>query len=264
MKKSEIERIMKNDSLSLNELKISDFFRITQEKRQLEVKIKKLIIEKQKFWDRFKDGFKSYEDLIKYVYSIMDKIKSFELFLSKASDSHGLIILKFKSILHAILFNSINEAIKFEDEIDNFKKRCFNLDKESLTPLSLFNKELAVCQVSFLNSKGLLLEFAKTHKLAAIFDYELIDLKNIKYITQLMPYCVAFHHEEFVKKSLEHQQLETTGNKKQVSSFAINKKGFVFKIKIFFSQSFQYESDFVMNAGIMKLEETSQKQSLIF
>ena len=262
--KNELEKTLKNDSKASNEVKVADFFRINEEKMILEKKTKKLLNEKLKFWERFKDGFKSYEDLIKSVYFFIEKIKAFQHFLDKSSSPNALISLKFYSILHSLLLNSINDSMKYEDEIDNFKKRCFSVDKEAITNLSFFNKDLAVCQVSLLNLKGQLLESGKSHRLAQIFGYQQIDLKNIRYITQFMPPCIASNHEMMIYRSLNRESSEYVTSKNTISSFAIDKKGFMFKIRVFFSQCFEYQSDFVMNAAIMKIEEKSNKPGVVF
>jgi len=262
--KNEFDKIMKNDIKASNEVKVTDFFRIEDEKKILEKKTKKLLNEKLKFWERFKDGFKSYEDLIKLVYSFIEKIKGFKRFLDKTLSTNGLISLKFYSILHSLLLNSINDSMKYEDEIDNFKKRCFSVDKEAITNLSFFNKDIAICQVSLLNLKGQLLETGKSHRLAQIFGYQQIDLKNIRYITHFMPPSIASKHEMMVYRSLNRESSEYVTSKNTVSSFAIDKKGFIFKIRVFFSQCFQFQMDFVMNAAIMKIEENGNRPCVIF
>jgi len=262
--KNELEKTLKNDTKASNEVKVNDFFRIEEEKKILEKKTKKILNEKLNFWERFKDGFKSYEDLIKTIYSLIEKIKAFQHFLDKSSNPNALISLKFYSILHSLLLNSINDSIKYEDEIDNFKKRCFSADKEAITNLSFFNKDLAVCQVSLLNLKGQLLESGKSHRLAQIFGYQQIDLKNIRYITHFMPPCVASNHEMMIYQSLNRESSEYVISKNTISSFAIDKTGFIFKIRVFFSQSFQYQTDFVMNAAIMKIEEKGNRPGVVF
>ena len=260
----ELERALKSENKHLNEMKVSDFFKVDAEKRLMEKKTKKLLADKLRFWERFKDGFKSYEELIAGVYSLIDRIRDFQRLLKHSLQPNGVIALKFNSILHSLLLNSINEAIKFEDEIDNFKKRCFNIDRETITNLSFFDRDFAVCQVSLLNLKGQLMEAGKTPRLAQIFGYQLIDLKNVNFITQLMPPVIAAKHEQMILKTLNRDASDMGLAKKTITSFALDRKGHIFKIRVFFTQSYQHQTDFLMNAAIMRVEEKSKRPQLIF
>ena len=140
-------------------LEVSSFFRINRQKVSLEDKIKKLLQKKISFWENYKGGFDSYDNLSLNLSSFLDNANDFlkhieELIALPVVQNEKIALFRFMSVYHCIILNQLSEAIDFEDRIDNIRKRFLHIDKQALSPLVFLNDNLVVCEASFLNSAG--------------------------------------------------------------------------------------------------------------
>lgn len=237
-------------------LDTTEFFLINKHKNKLEKHTKKLLTSKLTFWERYKDGHSSYEGIIADIYNLVKQVFSFrkkiDYSISETSKDN-IVNLKFESLFYCVILNNLHLANKVEDEIENIKKRYIKIRKDSLSPLSFIEENLITCEASFLDYKGIILEKSKNEKLADFFGYNRQEIKLIKSISQFMPEIIGKNHGNFFQWSLRKSYKEQANNKRQIISFAINKKHFVFPIKIYLGYSLHYENDFVMHSAIMKI-----------
>ena len=102
----------------------------------------------------------------------------------------------------------MTDAVKYEDEIENIRKRYIRTDLDQLSPIIFFQDNYIVCEASFLNSKGVILESSKTVKFAKFFNYNVEETKLMKNIESLMPAVFAENHYKFVNWSLNRTTKE--------------------------------------------------------
>lgn len=236
------------------------FFALNKQKISLEKHMKALLKMKIAFWERYNEGFNSYEDVIKEIYQFMKQVSNYKKRLDKSIlISDNIIILKFQSIFSCIILNHIHDANKFEDELENIKKRYIRISKETLSPLSFLQDNMTTCEASFLNKNGLILEKSKTEKFASFFGYKHLEIKLLNSINQLMPELIAQNHQSFFEWGLSKSRKEKIHEKNEIFSFAINKKNFIFPVKIFLGNSLQYQNDFVVHAALLKMNLNDQK-----
>jgi len=249
-------------------LEVSSFFRICREKHLMEEKLKKLIQLKISFWETYKEGFESYDHLLKSLSDLFSKIGSFQEHLKELSmlsvDQYEKIVLfRFYSIFHCIIFNQLPEALQFEEQIDNIRKRFIHIDKEKLSPLMFLKDNVVVCEASFLNSNGKILETSKTEKLAKFFGYSMQDLKLVNTIDAFMPKFIADYHSKLIFWSYVKTRKEQIAYEWEVNSHAKDKEGFLFPVKMILGYNFHYMNDYVANAGIMRIQDNGYEEVLI-
>ena len=247
-------------------LEISTFFQIQKQKLSFEKNMKNLLQSKIGFWEHYKQGFNSYEEIVAELYKLVKNVFRFREKLERSTyqtTSENLVTLKFSSIFHCIIMNHLQEAHKVEDEIENIKKRYIKINKNSLSPLSFLEDNLVTCEASFLKLDGLILEKSKTDKLAHFFGYNTEEFKNVKYITEFMPEIVAANHKSFLNYSFAQTRKEMINSKSLIVSFAKEKKGFLFPIKIFLGHNLTNNTDYVMHAALMKLN-LNETECLLF
>ena len=251
-------------------LEISSFFRVSREKVYLEGQMQKLLQIKINFWEKYKEGFESYDNFIKGLYKFFNKITHFEENLENIwsialGQQERVVSMRFYSIFYCIILNQLPETLKYEELIDNIKKRFIsvNNDKEKLTPIIFLKENLVVCEASFLNNDGKILESSKTEKLAKFFGYEYRDLKLLNSINSFMPEFLANFHSKLVFWSFLKTRKEQITKGWEVVSHAIDKEGFIFPVKLFFGFNFNYTNDYVANTGILRLQENGYEEVLM-
>lgn len=249
-------------------LEVSSFFRINRQKVSLEDKIKKLLQKKISFWESYKEGFDSYDHLSINLSSFLDNANAFlglieELIALPVVQNEKIALFRFMSVYHCIILNQLSEAIEFEERIDNIRKRFLHIDKQALSPLVFLKDNLVVCEASFLNSAGKILESSKTEKLAKFFGYSIQDIKLLTSIDSLMPNFIAEHHTKLIFWSFVRTRKEQISYEWEILSYAVDKQGFLFPVKMFLGYSFQYANDYVANAGIMRLQTHGYEEVLL-
>ena len=261
-KMAEIEQMRRIGGVSQSHeqgLEISTFFAVSDRKERLQRNMLDLLNEKIKFFERYKQGLVSYDDMLGLFYRFLSKAFYFEakitVSLRKSELKDNLILLKFGSIFQSVLLNNLQTANKFEDDIENIRKRYARVNQTMLSPLIFLNHSLITCEASFLNGNGRILDNCKTEKFAGLFGYQINDFKNVKMVNDLMPEKLAEHHSEMVFWSFERSRTEELLRKSQVFSFAKNRLGFIFPIKLFLGFSLRTYNDFILHAGVLNMDE---------
>ena len=249
-------------------LEVSSFFRISRQKSFLEEKMKKLLQIKIHFWETYKEGFDSYDELLSNISHFFIKLSSFEAHLQELSSSMSvqqekIVLLRIWSIFSCIILNQLPESVKLEEKIDNIKKRFLHIDKEKLSPVVFLKDNLVICEASFLNRDGKILDSSKKEKLAKFFGYTMEDLKQITSINMLMPNFIAEVHTKLIFWSFVKTRKDQLLTEWEIISHGINKEGFIFPLKIFLGFNLSYKDDYVANAAMMKLEENGNEEVLI-
>ena len=237
-------------------LEIKEFFARTKRKEILENGMIQLLKAKIALWEKYKNGFQSYEEAIEVLNVFSSKAIAYknklESYLKIAKDN--VIIYKFSSIYNCVIVNRLIEANNEEGEIENIKKRYIRVDNDELTPIIFFQDNFTTCEASFLNYKGEILESSKTAKFAKFFNYAIEETKLMKNIESLMPEIIAKNHANFVHYGLNRPRKQLLAITNQFMSYALDKNECIFPIKIFLSHSFNYDNDFVMHAALIKLD----------
>lgn len=249
-------------------LETQTFFRISREKVELEKLSLSLIKEKIDFWETYKEGFESYDDLALKLNELFRSYRNYyenikEIQEFAINQNEKIVVMRFLSIYHCILLNHLTEALKFEDKIDTLKKKFIHIDAEKLSPIVFIKDNLVVCEASFLNNQGKILESSKTEKLANFFGYDINDLKSIDMISAFMPGIIAEYHTKLIFWSFIKTRKEQIAFDFQVLSHALDKKGFLFPIKLFLGFNLRYSDDYVASAGILKLQESGYEEVLL-
>lgn len=249
-KLSVLEKPIENDRKTV---KVDVFFKIMKKQSNYEKTMKSLILLKKAFWEDYELGIDKTSDLIDKLTVITIKIDNFHCKLLKTTKDPNihLINLKYLSILHSVLYNSINLAYRYEDEYNNLMKRDISNEK-TLKCFSFLDSNIIVLMTSLLNNEGKLLEIEENDKIPLFFGYSPLEFTSIKLLPQLMPDYIGKNHSNFIRNSFRSVKQE----KKDlfVESFAKDKKGFVFAVKIYKGFNFDYKDDFIIIAALLKEE----------
>ena len=241
----------RSSTISDKDLEVNDFIHIMKEKAMFENESMSILNAKVAFWNRYKDGFQSYNEVINEVKLLVNKIQVFQKKLNERLEhvyenkSRGLFAYKFLSIIHCILYNNINQGIKYEEEVEATKKREYCNEKGILGYLSFFEDNVIPIKVSFLAHKGAILEESKNHKITDFFQYEKDELKNLN-LLDLMPNIISEYHDRFFAWQLSKSLEQRKTMKKYIDSYAKLKNGLIFPIKIYIGYGFEHKQDFVM------------------
>lgn len=267
-----IKEVEKEQKLTQNKyeddksMNTTAFFKINKYKLSLEKNVKKLLKAKIGFWDHYKEGYNSYEEIISDLFKLMKKTFHLRQKIERSiteTNKDNIVSLKFLSLFSCIIFNHLHAANKIEDEIENIKKRYIRIRRDCLTPLSFLEENLVTCEASFLNHDGLILEKSKTEKLAQFFGYDRQEIKLVESINEFMPKIISEKHFGFFQWGLRKTHKEQVNSRRQIESYSINKNNYVFPIKIYLGHSLQYENDFVMHAAIMKIN-SNDVETILF
>lgn len=267
--KKKIKDLKKIKNLNQNEesegMAVETFFKVLKVQSSYEKQLKELVKAKKAFWDYYQMEISSSQDLMTNANKLSKQIENFRLKLfSKNDDASSnkaiyLIQLKYLSIFHAILLNSLNMAFKYEDEYFNLMKRVQDNNSKNLQSLSFLDDKIATLMISFIGEEGRLLEESKIQKTAEFFGYSPIEFRNIKNLSSLIPQLVGTHHDEFIKKFLQKKKYDLkNASPRIIESFAVNRDEFIFPVRIFPGLNLNYKNDFVMIAAIMKTKEEEE------
>ena len=250
------------------EIPLKSFFRMLREKLMLQRKLSKLLAKKHAFWEKYKEGFQSYEAVIKQSYGLIDEIRNYKerldqglKLIGKVSNQNLIFSLKFHSIYSCVVVNDINEGVRFEDKLEKIMKRELTLEKNILNCHSFFNEKLVIIHSSFIHLDGKLLDTCKTTKLAGFFKYTLEDLKNIKNIKTFMPKFISEIHNDIVANYINDNEDKKT--RKIIESFAVDKDGCLFPIKVYLSQNFQKLDDLVFETALLNVGYEAEQICLL-
>lgn len=244
------------------------FFKIAKIRSIYEKHLDVLVNEKKNFWENYEKGISTIEEMLAMLSKIDKKINDFKLILEKQrrksiKSRYYLLSLKYLSILHTVLLNSIHVGYKYEEEYELIILRAQTHQKEKiLTNLSFLDPDIATCLVSFLNMEGNLKEESKTEKLAGFFGYSHFEFKLIKNLSPLMPGKIGIYHDDFVSNFLKKSKKKIQKTIPIIDSYAINKNGFIFPIRIFYGYHYGYQDDFVIMGALLKLSENNSKKWL--
>ena len=240
------------------ELEVKTFFEMFNEKLFLKKLFLKLLEKRMNFWDKYKDGFHSYEEVFTFLNTFLNEVvevrEILEIKLLKNKNKQKIIFdLKFKTILECIIFNNVNNAVKNEDELDKIKKKELTLEKNILNCSSFFSGNYTTIQASFLNSKGKILEVSKKESLARFFKYTMEEVKSLNEIERLMPKFIAEMHHRFLNYYLKKDRTSSTKENRFITTYGIEKKGFIFPIKLYVGFNFDYSYDMVFQAAFLDI-----------
>jgi len=265
--KTKIQNLRENDISSdaqnhqKNEITPEDFFKITKTQNSFKKHLKELIIEKKLFWENYEKGYNSTEDLILMGTTLCRKLARFLRMIIPNKDLPiqspiYLLRIKYLSIFHSILFNGINKAMKYEDEYEgNVLKTQTSQGLRILQTLSFLDPNIVTCLVSYLKLEGELKEEYKTEKLGQFFGYSPLEFRSIHTLAPLMPYSISKYHNSFVANFLRKSKKALKKTSQSIDSFALNKKEFIFPIRIFLGYNFDYKEDFVLMGALMKADD---------
>lgn len=250
-------------------LDINDFLNIMREKNELEKIALMAFQSKIDFWEKYKDGLQSYEEVINEIRNVALKVRLFhkklETNISNSPDRfHCLFSYKMLSLVNSIFMNNVKESIKMEEEVQAINNQGAHYEENNLNYQSFFNSNIMSLKVSFLSKKASILEDSKSNSFAKFFGYDQNELKNIISINQLMPDYIAQFHHFFFEWHLKK------GNKKvrknaHIESYGKKKNGSIFPLRIFVGYGFEYKNDFVLQGLLINLsKENSNEKSLIF
>lgn len=249
------------------EIDIKNFSEMYSEKLYLRKIFIALLEKKFIFWDKFKDGFHTYEEIIESLNFFLDEAvlvrKIIDNNLLKNKNSQKKIFdLKFKTIFECIIFNNVNMAVKNEEELDKTKKKELTLEKNILNCDSFFIGNYATIQASFLNSSGKILEVSKKERLAKFFGYNMEEIKSISEIQTFMPKFISKNHKQFVTWYLKKDRSLNLKEKKFIPTYGIDKKGFIFPIKLYVGFNFDYRYDIVFHSALLDLNKRDENVAL--
>ena len=250
------------------EMDVITFSSMHKIKKKLNKNFISLLKEKKAFWELYRDGFPSYDELFQRIDRMNTKVFEMQNYLQKTvkisqnSLAYKIFPLKYLSILSCVFMNHLNEGVKIEDEIEKLRKREATLHKELLNSTSFFEDNVLFVQASFLDCEGILLESSKTQKLADFFHYSLEEIKGFKTIKDLMPKILKDSHPQFIEWYINKPRTSKTQEKARIESFGVDKYGYIFPLKIYPGHCFDYSNDFVLQSAIIK--PRSQLQGMLF
>lgn len=242
------------------ELDVRTFFNILKEKERLRLDTIELLNKKIKFFENYKEGIVSYEQIIKNINDLifpirkMKDILNAKLSTNNKIDQKKIFVLKFKIIFFSMIMNNVNEGLKVEDELEKLKKKEFTLDQNLLNCNCFFDGNIIPIRSSFQSLEGNILPSSKTKKVADFFKYSLDDLKQIDKITNLMPPAIAINHKFFVHNFISKGRSKENKRKTFFNSFALDKQGYIFPIKIYIGFCYEINTNFVMQSALLDLK----------
>ena len=250
--------------LKNNELSVDFFYKLSKKLRFYDKDLKDLLKEKRLFWEFYQIGIPNNSDLIEKTVilakRILDFIEILNSFKNSSFQSLYLIHLKYLSIVNSILLNSVDRALRLEDEFDNLMKRNLDLKSKNLNNLSFLDKNTVIAMISCLNI-GKIKE--KSEKLANFFGYSFNEFHSINNINILMPEFIANKHDSFIENMFKRPKDSMELSNRTIDTFAVNKKGFIFRIHVFYGFNFDYSEDFMLIGAILK-QNIEESYELLF
>lgn len=127
---------MNNESpLNDKEIDLQSFFEILRDKDIMKNRLISIMNLKVNFWEEYKSGLHSYYQLIKQINNLMGPVKDYQNFIELKlklykNSQKRIFALKFKIIFTCYVYNSVNECIKVEDELEKLKKKRIDFGEE--------------------------------------------------------------------------------------------------------------------------------------
>lgn len=240
-----------------------EFFKASLIKETLEKNFKKLLNEKIIYFEKTIHGQQTLEELFFANLKFTPMIKNFKKKienLNSRSSFCNILKYKFLSLLYSLILNNFSKAIISEKKLhDEFISKSHELiDKSYIT--HFFESDTVLCEASFLDYAGPILEKSKTSKFLSFFGYENNEAYKIKNVNDMVPDFMREKHEKFVENYLNQRR---PAEKAQLQTFAVDKQSFTFPIYISFSLRHDYFEDFVVISAIRKVKDYEKKFCLI-
>lgn len=264
----ESKRNSNENSLNEKEIDLSSFFEILKEKDLFKQQIIEILQLKVEFWEEYKTGIHSYSKIIRNINKLMKIVIDFEKFIEYKlkvykNSQKRIFALKFKIMFTCFVLNTVNESIKFEDELEKLKKKELTLEKNIINCNSFFYGNVVTMQASFLKSSGTLLESSKNIQLANFFNYSSEEIKALKNIENFMPEIIAKNHSRFINFYMNRARSKKDKEKVYILAYVLNKKGFVFPVKKYTGMSFDAKYNVIMHTALLDLGQRAEKMVLI-
>ena len=245
-------------ALNDKEIDLQSFFDILKEKDQMKSQLILIFNIKIDFWEQYKTGLSSYSQIIKSINKLMTPVREYQRLIDlkikiyKTSQKR-IFALKFKIMFTCFILNTVNECIKVEDELEKLKRKELTLEKNIINCNSFFYGNVVTVQSSFLKSNGTILESSKNIKLAKFFNYSSEEIKSLKTIESLMPNIIAENHQKFIHYFMNRARSKKDKEHVFIPTFAMNKSGFLFPIKLYVGLNFDLKYNVVMHAAMLDL-----------
>lgn len=245
-----------------NFIDLHDYFKFVKSKTKFEILMREILLKKKEFWSNYLNGsFKTMNHLAINIEELTNKINGFQEKLNKYSfgkTTSKLLTLKLNSIFFSLFFNNIDKAIKFESDFENmFNNERIKFERR-VNKVSIYNKEIVTCEVSFLNLEGVIKPSSKTEKLGSVFGYSKTEIINLELIEQLMPLYFAKIHKLFIKNFLNGEKPFELFANKHIQAYGLHRKRHLFPIRLHFGLIQSYEDDFVLISAIVPENKSDQ------
>lgn len=260
----EYESVIKKDLTEKKEIDVATFSYLHRSKSKLQKSFILIMKERKLFWEHFRDGFQGFDKMISSAEQLNKKIIAMIRFLDKEIKESKpcllelMIPLKFRSLISCVVLNHLHEGVKFEDQFEKLLKRETSFNKNMLNSTSILEENVLLVQASFLGSEGLILEASKNEKMARFFNYTLEESKSLKQITQFMPRLIRGFHQKILNWYINKPRGSHFKEPSSFETFAIEKNGALFPVKMYVGHCFEYKNDFVFQTAIIKTKEEFQ------
>ena len=236
-----------------------EFFKFIGIKKELENNFKNVINNKIDLFEKNLVGFQNLKELFLCNFKLVILIKKFKENLRGLNEDapfSKIFKYKFLYFLNSLILNKIaranlNEKVLFE----YFKSKNENLIDKSIV-YDFIGEKIAVCEVSFIDHKGSILEKSKNSKFTNFFGYSNEDEQKISSIHDLMPRFIRNNHEMYISNFIEQKN---NTRKFDLSIFALDKNEFVFPILVHVSLKYNQKDDFVFLGAFTKINEFPSK-----
>ncbi|KAL4504541.1 hypothetical protein ABPG72_009987 [Tetrahymena utriculariae] len=226
----------------------------------------KFIDDKIHFWNSVKDSSLTLQSLNEQVLILSDKCmkisKIFQNYFTSLNLSHwssNIIGIKLYSIYKGLVQNQLGISRQFEQYENDLIKKDTDKNMEMLTNLNLVEGNILFILVSMSTKRGKILN-TKKDKILNFFGYDMNDQSLIEDINQLMPNMFSKIHNQLMANLVYNGYSVLFNGNKLV--FGLNKKGFIFPLKLQIDYLSNYQSDFVLNGCFLK-HQTSYQHIII-
>ena len=253
----EVEKEALRENEKDETLKIREFFKISRQKGKISQMISELLNKKKAFWNDYLTGIMETDLFIEKLQDLTQNIEKFQIFLANHQNNNELnsakfIYLKGFSACYSLFWNNLNLGLKYEDDFQKIYENELVSTKNWKTKLSLINKDIVICEASFLTYEGIIKEATQNQKLSQLFGFSPDELFLVKNIEGLMPPFLGKLHKVFIRNFLDNTK--TDHSKYPVSSLALHKKGYIFPIFLYITIK-SVKNDFVMVSAILRDEK---------
>ena len=250
------DRIKKMHSQLREELSTEKFVKTVKRQRGLDAKLKELLREKRAFWELYQLGIIANDSLLEAGGRFFNQVEAFNQGIQKPLNFNNealyLIELKFRAIIHSTLLNSLNMAVRLEEEFENLVKRHLDIETTQLHPLSFLDRNVAITSTSALSLDGRLKD--KPERLGRMFGYTASEFQGISNLAMLMPEQIAKRHNMFIKSMLKRPKSKAEKTERVIESYGLHKQGFTFPIRIFHGFGFDFKNDLMLLGAVLKKE----------